>query len=82
MGSLGKDNIYDHGRSDLSQIDITPSVFHAGDFNGDLDVDILEGITNTRTSIRGILLTPEHRVLLIRMQEPESMLMNKDETCL
>ena len=42
MGSLGKDNIYGHGRLDLSQIDITPSVFHAGDFDGDLDVDILD----------------------------------------
>ena len=35
-----------------------------------------------RPAIRGILLTPEHRVLLIRIQEPESELMNKDETCL
>ena len=42
MGSPGKDNIYGHGRLDLSQIDITPSVFHAGDFDGDLDVDILD----------------------------------------
>ena len=36
MGSPGKDNIYGHGRLDLSQIDITPTVFHAGDFDGDL----------------------------------------------
>ena len=42
MGSPGKDNIYGHGRLDLSQIDITLSVFHAGDFDGDLDVDILD----------------------------------------
>ena len=42
MGNPGKDNIYGHGRLDLSQIDITPSVFHAGDFDGDLDVDILD----------------------------------------
>ena len=42
MGSPGKDNIYGHGRLDLAQIDITPSVFHAGDFDGDLDVDILD----------------------------------------
>ena len=42
MGSLGKDNIYGHGRLDLSHIGITPSVFHAGDFDGDLDVDILD----------------------------------------
>ncbi len=42
MGSPGKDNIYGHGRLDLSRIDITPSVFHAGDFDGDLDVDILD----------------------------------------
>ena len=35
-----------------------------------------------RSAVRGILLTPEHRVLLIRMQEPENKLMNKDETCL
>ena len=42
MGSPGKDNIYGHGRLDLSQIDITPSVFHAGDFDGNLVVDILD----------------------------------------
>ena len=42
MGSPGKDNIYGHGRLDLSQIGMTPSVFHAGDFDGDLDVDILD----------------------------------------
>ncbi len=42
MGSPGKDNIYGHGRLDLSPIDITPPVFHAGDFDGDLDVDILD----------------------------------------
>ena len=35
-----------------------------------------------RSAVRGIFLTPEHRVLLIRMQEPESKLTNKDETCL
>ena len=42
MGSPGKDNIYGHGRLDLSQISITSSVFQAGDFDGDLDVDILD----------------------------------------
>ena len=42
MGSPGKDNIYGHGRLDMSQIGITPTVFHAGDFDGDLDVDILD----------------------------------------
>ena len=42
MGSPGKDNIYGHGRLDLSRIGITPTVFHAGDFDGDLDVDILD----------------------------------------
>ena len=42
MGSPGKDNIYGHGRLDLSQIGITPSVSHPGDFDGDLDVDILD----------------------------------------
>ena len=42
MGSPGKDNIYGYGRLDLSQIGITLSVFHAGDFDGDLDVDILD----------------------------------------
>ena len=42
MGSPGKDNIYGHGRLDLSQIDITPSASYAGDFDGDLDVDILD----------------------------------------
>ena len=42
MASPGKDNIYGHGRLDMSQIDITPSVFHAGDFDGDWDVDILD----------------------------------------
>ena len=42
MGSPGKDNIYGHGRLDLSQISTTSSVFHAGDFDGDLDVDILD----------------------------------------
>ena len=29
-------------QQEMSQIDITPSVFHAGDFDGDLDVDILD----------------------------------------
>ncbi len=40
MGNPGKDNIYGHGRLDLSLI--APSIFYSGDFDGDLDVDILD----------------------------------------